>query len=87
MPANHKRSWRPQLQHGNQTRMEWAAGPSPAAAVAVAVAAGDGEGVDSPADFPYDLHNRKPGDKSHKSGLGKMHLVHMDKNCDMWNLR
>ena len=57
--------------------MEWAAGPG---------GGGDnGEGVDSPADFPYNLHDRKPGDQSQKSGLGKMCLVHVGKNCDMWN--
>ena len=46
---------------------------------------GDRVGVDSPADFPYNLQDRKPGDQSQKSGLGKMRLVHVDKNCDMWN--
>ena len=58
--------------------MEWAGGPPAAAA-----AAGDGEGVDSSADFPYNLHHRRPGDQNQKSGLGKMHLVHVDKNFDM----
>ena len=61
--------------------MEWAARP-PAAAAATA---GNGEGVDSPADFLYNLRDRKPGDQSQKSGLGKMCLVHVDKDCDMWN--
>ncbi|WP_419641817.1 hypothetical protein, partial [Thiolapillus sp.] len=31
------------------------------------------------------MRDRKPGDQSQKSGLGKMRLVHVDKNCDMWN--
>ena len=46
----------------------------------------DGEGVDSAAGFPYNLRDRKPGDQSQKSGLGKMRQVHVDKNCDMWNV-
>ena len=25
------------------------------------------------------------GDQRQKSGLGKMRLVHVDKNCNMWN--
>ncbi|WP_419585583.1 hypothetical protein, partial [Thiolapillus sp.] len=29
--------------------------------------------------------DRKPGDQSQKSGLGKMRVVHVDKNCDKWN--
>uniref|UniRef100_UPI003AF428BB hypothetical protein n=1 Tax=Thiolapillus sp. TaxID=2017437 RepID=UPI003AF428BB len=68
---------------GNQKRTEWTA--RPAAAAAAAGRGGDGDGVDSPADFPYNLRDRKPGDQSQKSGLGKMRLVHVDKNCDMWN--
>ena len=53
--------------------MEWAAGPGGGGG------GGDGgEGVDSPADL-------KPGDQSRKSELGKMRLVHVDKNCDIWN--
>ncbi|WP_419588943.1 hypothetical protein, partial [Thiolapillus sp.] len=31
------------------------------------------------------MRDRKHGDQSQKSGLGKMRLVHVDKNCDMWN--
>ena len=61
--------------------MEWAAGPDGGGG-----GGGDGgEGVDSPADFPYSLHDRKPGDQNRKSELGKMRLVHVDKNCDIWN--
>ena len=88
MPATHKRSRKHQFQSGNQKRTEWTARPAAAAAAATAAAAaagGDGDGVDSPSDFPYNLRDRKPGDQSQKSGLGKMHLVHVDKNCDMWN--
>ena len=78
---------------GNQTRTKWAARPAAVAAADSAAAAaaagggggGEGKGVDSLADFPYTLCDRKPGDKSQKSGLGKMRLVHVDKNCDMWN--
>ena len=81
MLATSKRSWKHQFQSGNQKRTEWTARPA-----AAAPAGGrDGDGVDSPADFPYNLHDRKPGDQSQKSGLGKMHVVHVDKNCDMWN--
>ena len=65
MPATRKRSRKHQFQPGNQTRTEWAA--RPAAAAAAAGHGGDGEGVDSPADFPYNLHDRKPGDQSQKS--------------------
>ena len=88
MPATCERSWKHQSQPGNQTRTKWAAGPAAVADNAAAAAAaggggggggGDGEGVDSPADFPYNLRDRKPGDQSQKSGLGKMHLVHVDK--------
>ena len=68
---------------GNQKRTEWTA--RPAAAAAAAGRGGDGDGVDSPADFPYNLRDRKPADQSQKSGLGKMRLVHVDKNCVMWN--
>ena len=82
MPATRKRSWNYQFQPGNQTRTEWAARP---AAAAAGGHGGDGEGVDTPADFPYNLHDRKPGYQSQKSGLGTMRLVHVDKNCDMWN--
>ena len=73
MPSNCKRSLKPQFQPGNQTRMAWAAGSAGGGN------GGDGEGVDSPADFLYDLRDRKPGDQSQKSGLGKMCLVHVDK--------
>ena len=85
MPANRKRRQKQQVQPGNQTRTEWAARPAAAAAAAGSDHGGDGEGVDSPADFPHNLHDRKPGDQSQKSGLGTMRLVHVDKNCDMWN--
>ena len=84
MPATRERSWKHQFQLGNQTRTEWAARPA-AAAAAGSDHGGDGEGVDSPADFPHNLQDRKPGDQSQKSGLGTMRLVHVDKNCDMWN--
>ncbi|WP_293682246.1 hypothetical protein, partial [Thiolapillus sp.] len=83
MLASCKRSRKHQFQSGNQKRTEWTA--RPAAAAAAAGRGGDGDGVDSPADFPYNLRDRKPGDQSQKSGLGKMRLVHVDKNCDMWN--
>ena len=99
MPATCGRNWKHQFQPGNQTRTKWAAGPAAAAAAGDSTAAaaagdstaaaaagghgGDGEGVDSPADFPYNLCDRKPGDQSQKSGLGKMCLLHVDKNCDM----
>ena len=95
MPATRKRSRNHQFQSGNQKRTEWTARPAAAAAAAATAAAaaaghgrgghGDGDGVDSLADFPYNLRDRKPGDQSQKSGLGKMRLVHVDKNCDMWN--
>ena len=90
MPATRKRSRKHQFQSGNQKRTEWTAIPAATAAAAAAAAAaagrgGDGDGVDSLADFPYNLCDRKPGDQSQKSGLGKMRLVHVDKNCDMWN--
>ncbi|WP_419653155.1 hypothetical protein, partial [Thiolapillus sp.] len=91
MPATRKRSRKHQFQSGNQKRTEWTARSAAAAAAATAAAAaagghgGDGDGVDSPADFPYNLRDRKPADQSQKSGLGKMRLVHVDKNCDMWN--
>ena len=76
MPATRKRSRKHQFQSGNQKRTEWTARPAAAAAR---------DGVDSPADFPYNLQDRKPGDQSRKSELGKMRLVHVDKNCDIWN--
>ena len=82
MPATRKRSRKHQFQSGNQKRTEWTARP-PAAAAAAAVCGGrggKGDGVDSPADFPYNLRDRKSGDQSKKSGLGKMRLVHVDKN-------
>ena len=82
MPATRK-SRKHQFQSGNQKRTEWTA--RPAAAAAAGGCGGDGEGVHSPADFPYNLHDRKPWDQRQKSALGKMHLVHVDKNCDMWN--
>ena len=85
MLATRKRSRKHQFQSGNQKRTEWTARPAAATAAAAAGRGGDGDGVDSPADFPYNLHDRKPGDQSQKSGLGKMRLVHVDKNCDMWN--
>ena len=96
MLATRKRSRKHQFQSGNQKRTEWTARPAAAAAAAATTAAaaaagggggrgGDGDSVDSPADFPYNLRDRKPGDQSRKSGLGKMRLVHVDKNCDMWN--
>ena len=93
MPANCKRSQKQQFQPGNQRRTEWAATPAAAVATAAAAAAAgsgggcgvDGEGVLLPSDFPYNLCDRKPGDQSQKSGLGKIHLVHVDKNCDMCN--
>ena len=84
MPANHKRIQRPQFQQGNQTRTEWAAGPGGGGGGGGGGGDG-GEGVDSPADFPYNLQDRKPGDQSRKSELGKMCVVHVDKNCDMWS--
>ena len=88
MPATRKRSSKHKFQYGNQKKTEWTARPATAAAAAAAAAGGhggDGDGVDSPADFPYNLRDRKPADQSQKSGLGKMRLVHVDKNCDMWN--
>ena len=85
MAATRKRSRKHQFQSGNQKRTEWTARPAAAAAAAGGGQGGDGDGVDSPADFPYNLRDRKPGDQSQKSGLGKMCLVHVDKNCDMWN--
>ena len=81
MPSNCKRSLKPQFQPGDQTRIEWAARPAGGGGGG----GGDGEGVDSPADFPYNLQDRKPGDQSRKSELGKMCVVHVDKNCDMWS--
>ena len=79
MPATHKRSRKHQFQSGNHKRTEWTA--RPAAAIAGGGGrGGDGDGVDSPADFPYNVRDRKPGDQSQKSGLGKMHLIHVDKN-------
>ena len=77
MSANRKRSQRPKIQPGNQTRTEWAAGPPPPAAAAAGGSGGggDGDGVDSPADFPYNLCDRKPGEQSQQSGLGKIRLV------------
>ena len=83
MPANRKRSRKQQFQPGNQTRTKWAA--RPAAAGSGGGRGGDGEGVHSPADFPYNLHDRKPWDQRQKSALGKMHLVHVDKKCHMCN--
>ena len=86
MPATRKRSRKHQFQSGNQKRTEWTARPPGAAGAGAAAAAagggrgGDGDGVDSPADFPYNLHDRKPGDQSQKSGFGKMCLVLVDKN-------
>ena len=86
MLATRKRSRKHQFQSGNQKRTEWTARPPAAAAAAAAGGhGGDGDGVDSPADFPYNLPDRKPADQSQKSGLGKMRVVHVDKNCDMWN--
>ena len=89
MPATRKRSRKHQFQSGNQKRTEWTARSAAAAAAATAAAAGghggDGDGVDSPADFPCNVRDRKPGDQSQKSGLGKMRLVHVDKNGHMWN--
>ncbi|WP_419641851.1 hypothetical protein, partial [Thiolapillus sp.] len=85
MLATRKRSRKHQFQSGNQKRTEWTARPAAAAAAAAGGHGGDGDGVDSPADFPYNLRDRKPADQSQKSGLGKMRLVHVDKNCDMWN--
>ena len=80
MPANRKRRQKQQVQPGNQTRTKWAARPAAAAAAGSGGRdGGDGEGVDSPADFPYNLRDRKPGDQSQKSGLGKMRLIHVDK--------
>ena len=77
MPATRKRSRNHQFKSGNQKRTEWTA--RPAAAAAAAGRGGDGDGVDSPADFPYNLCDRKPADQSQKSGLGKMRLVHVTK--------
>ncbi|WP_419595527.1 hypothetical protein, partial [Thiolapillus sp.] len=91
MLATRKRSRKHKFQSGNHKRTEWTARPPAAAAAAAAAGAGaggrggNGDGVDSPADFPYNLRDRKPGDQSQKSGLGKMRVVHVDKNCDMWN--
>ena len=88
MPATRKRSRKHQFQSGNQKRTEWTARPAAAAAAAAGGGGGrggDGDSVDSLADFPYNLRERKPRDQSQKSGLGKMRLVHVDKNCDMWN--
>ena len=81
MPATRKSSRKHQFQSGNHKRTEWTARPAAAAAAAAGGGhGGDGDGVDSPADFPYNLRDRKPGDQSQKSGLGKMHLIHVDKN-------
>ena len=91
MPATRKRSRKHQFQSGDQKRTEWTARSAAAAAAAAAAAGGrggrggNGDGVDSPADFLYNLRDRKPGNQSQKSGLGKMRRVHVDKNCDMWN--
>ena len=94
MPANCKRSQKQQFQPGNQRRTEWAATPAAAVATAAAAAAAGsggggcgrhGEGGDSLADFRYNSRDRKPGDLSQNSGLGKIHLAHVDKNCDMCN--
>ena len=84
MPATRKRSSKHKFQSGNQKKTEWTARPATAAAAAAAAAAGgghggDGDGVDSPTDFPYNSRDRKPGDQSQKSGLGKMRVVHVDK--------
>ena len=54
MPSNCKRNLKPQFQPGNQTRMARAAG-SAGGGSGGAGHGGDGEGVDSPADFPYNL--------------------------------
>ena len=85
MPANRKRSRKHQFQSGNQKkRTEWTARPAAAAAATGGGGVGrggEGDGVDSPADFPYNLRDGKPGDQSQKSGLGKMRLVRVDKNC------
>ena len=85
MPATRKRSRKHQFQSGNQKkRIEWTARPAAAATGGGGVGrGGDGDGVDSPADFPYNLRDKKPRDQSQKSGLGKMRLVYVDKNCDM----
>ena len=70
MPATRKRSRKHQFQSGNQKRTEWTARPAAAAAAATAGGGGgrrrggDGDGVDSPADFPYNLRDRKSGDQS-----------------------
>ena len=82
MPATRKRSRKYQFQSGNHKRTKWTARP---AAADGGGHGGDGDGVDSPADFPCNLRDRKPGDQSQKSGLGKMRLVHVDKNGHMWN--
>ena len=80
MPATRKRSRKHQFQSGNQKRTEWTARPAAATAAAAAGRGGDGDGVDSPADFPYNLPDRKSGDQSQKSGLGEMCLVHVEEN-------
>ena len=84
MPATRKRRRKHQFQSGDQKKTEWTARPAAAAATTAAAAGGgrggDGDSVDSPADFPYNLRDRKPADQSQKSGLGKMRLVHVDKN-------
>ena len=87
MPATRKRSRKHQFQSGNQKkRTEWTARPAAAATGGGGGGGGgDGDGVDSPADFSYKLHDRKPEEKSQKSGFSKMRLVHVDKNCVMWN--
>ena len=59
MPANRKRSRKQQFQPGNQTRTKWAARPAAAAAGSGGGRGGDGEGVHSPADFPYNLRDKK----------------------------
>ncbi len=68
MPATRKRSRKHQFQSGNQKRTDWTPRPAAATAAATAAAAGggggDGDGVDSPADFPYNLRDRKPADQS-----------------------
>ena len=80
MLATRKRSRKHQFQSGNQKRTEWTARlPAAAAAAGCGGRGGKGDGVDSPADFPYNLRDRKPGDQSQKSGLGKMRLIHVDK--------
>ena len=75
--------WGHKFQRGNQKRVKWIQGTdstasSTSAAVAVATTHGDAH---SSADQPYTLRSRK----SVANKCGKMRLIHVDKNCELWN--